>query len=467
MPQRRSGPAQDRENGSARGGVPSQRAGGHDRSRVAANPDPGDVVAADPGPGAGGGADVRTPMLTPDSVGPEARPESTEPPQRRSRLTAGTLPRLRLPLALARLRERKAVRDLGSDALALIVAALDVYAGMSGDAAWYSHWLSWLTLPAMLLRRHVPLVALLITIPGFLAGWAQLSAMIALGTLARRHLISWQTAVGAALVGISRFMLWPWSAFLDLTWREHLRDVVYGVLVAGMPVAIGLLFAVRQELSTRLKELARSREREKRLHAATVRSAERAKLAREMHDVVSHQVTLIAMQAGAMQVDVRDPATREAAETIRSLSTKTLEELRELVGVLRSGVDDDEAQPGLEDIADLTQGADIRLSMDACPADTPGPVSRAAYRTVQEALTNVRKHAAGSWTSVRVVADADALVVEIRNDPPRRRHVGTLPSGGHGLLGLRERAGLLGGSFHAGPTDNGGFEVRARYPLAD
>ncbi|GAA2982215.1 sensor histidine kinase [Actinokineospora diospyrosa] len=471
MPQRQRGQAQDRENGSARERVPTQRAAGHDsHPRGAPRPEPGDVAGADPSPGPGGGAALVTPMLTPEGVGrDEAAEVGARPVPPRSRRAVSTLfrlPGLRLPRRLAALRERRRVRELGSDALALLVASLDVWLVVPPDVQTYSLWLSWLAVPAVLLRRHLPFVAVLITIPGFFAGWAQLAAMITLCALARRNLVSWRTAAGAVLVGLSRFVLWPWAEFLTLTWRQHLSDAIYGVLVAGMPVAIGLLIAVRHELSSRIRELARSREREKLLHAATVRSAERAKLAREMHDVVSHQVTLIAMQAGAMQVDVRDQATREAAETIRSLSTRTLEELRELVGVLRSGVDDDEAQPGLEDLADLVQDPDVRLLVDACPAGLPGAVSRAAYRTVQEALTNVRKHAAGSRASVRILAEPHALVVEITNDPPRRRQLGTLPSGGHGLLGLRERAGLLGGSLDAGPTADGGFEVRARYPLA-
>ncbi|WP_245614334.1 sensor histidine kinase [Actinokineospora inagensis] len=467
MPQRQRRKARDRENGNAPEAVPSPRAGAHDRADLRETPPAAaggaDQASQDPG---GGGALV-APMLTPDSVGSEAPTAVLDRVARTAvRLPTGLLGRFRLPPRLALWRERKRVRDLSSDALALLVATLDVWLVPPHDVPMYSIWLSWLALPAMLTRRHLPFTAVLITIPGFFFGWSQLAAMIALGTLAKRSLVGWRTVAGAVLVALCRFVLWPWSDFLALTWREHISDAIYGILVAGMPVAIGLLIAVRQELSTRIRELARSREREKRLHAATVRSAERAKLAREMHDVVSHQVTLIAMQAGAMQVDLPDPATREAAETIRALSTRTLEELRELVGVLRSGVDDDEAQPGVDDIADLVRDTDVRLYMEACPADVPGPVSRAAYRTVQEALTNVRKHAAGSRTSVRVRAESDALVVAITNEAPRRHHPGTLPSGGHGLLGLRERAGLLGGSLDAGPTAEGGFEVRARYPLA-
>ncbi|GLZ36931.1 histidine kinase [Actinokineospora sp. NBRC 105648] len=441
MPQRQSGQAQDRENATTQDGLPRQRAGAHDRSELREHSATEER----------GGTALVAPLITPERV---------VPVRHRVRL-----PGLRLPRGLAGLRASQRARDVSSDVLAVVVAALDVWLVIPQTAPVYSIWLCWLAVPAMLLRRHVPFVGVLITIPGFFAGWSQLAAMMALGALAKRHLLSWRTVVGAVLVGLCRFILWPWSEFLELGWRQHFLDVIYGVLVAGMPVAIGMLITVRKELSTRILQLARSREREKRLYAATVRSAERAKLAREMHDVVSHQVTLIAMQAGAMQVDVRDQATREAAETIRTLSTRTLEELRELVGVLRSGVDDDEAQPGLEDIPELVHGSDVRLAMDGCPSNLPGPVSRAAYRTVQEALTNVRKHAAGARASVRVRASADALVVEISNDRPRRLSAG-FPSGGHGLLGLRERAGLLGGSFDAGPTPEGGFSVRARYPLS-
>jgi signal transduction histidine kinase len=104
------------------------------------------------------------------------------------------------------------------------------------------------------------------------------------------------------------------------------------------------------------------------------------------------------------------------------------------------------------------------VAIEALPERLPAPVSQAAYRTVQEALTNVRKHAVGAGASVRVVAQQDTLLVEVLNDRPRKRSSG-LPSGGHGLLGLRERTGLLGGTFHAGPTPEGGFRVEATYPI--
>jgi signal transduction histidine kinase len=208
------------------------------------------------------------------------------------------------------------------------------------------------------------------------------------------------------------------------------------------------------------------------LQAIAIRAAERAKIAREMHDVVSHQVSLIAMQAGALQVTTTDDMARETAATIRGLSTRTLDELRDLLGALRTATDGAD-EPDLETLMDLVKDStmDVTLRMDLAGRKPPGPVAGAAYRTVQEALTNVRKHAAYAPATVLVTVNAGALLVQVDNEPPVAADRATLPqadalpSGGHGLLGLRERATLLGGDFHAGPTDDGGFRVRASLPL--
>jgi len=361
-------------------------------------------------------------------------------------------------------------RGIASDVAALFLAVLDVWLVIPEDAAAYSTWLSAIAVAAMVMRRHVPFLAVLVTVPGFMTGWSQLAAMTALGSLAKKHrLLSWRMVVGMVLVFLCGYVRWPLSEFYSLSWQEHLLNVIWAVIIAGMPVAIGLLINARQELSRRIRELASSREREKRLLAETVRAAERAELAREMHDVVSHQVTLIAMQAGALQVSA-DGTTAEAARTIRELSTRTLEELRNLVGVLRSGDAAEDTQPGLDELDDLVRhfrddAVPVALDVTAEPECLPRSVSHAVYRTVQEALTNVRKHAAGARASVKVLAKQDTLVVEVRNDRARLRKP-SLPSGGHGLIGLKERAGLLGGTFSAGPTSEGGFRVSATYPLA-
>jgi signal transduction histidine kinase len=404
---------------------------------------------------AGGSALVAHTLSTSDSVSDGVR-EVTPPSD-----TGATLPGW-----LTGLLATKLARGIGSDLFVLAVAAADVWLVTPEKAQPYSIWLSWISVAATLLRRHLPFVSIVLIIPGFLAGWAQVSAMIVLGTIAWRYTVHWKTAVAAGLVWLGRFVLWPWEDFLAQSWREHVLYAIYAVIVAGMPVALGLLITVRKELTTRIAQLAASRSREIRLQEETVRSAERARLAREMHDVVSHQVTLIAMQAGALQVSAQDDDTRQAATTIRALSTRTLEELRGLVGVLRSGVGDEEVHPGIDELGALARDFDIKVTvaMEGLPERLPASVSQAAYRTVQEALTNVRKHAVGAGAQVRVVAQQDTLLVEVRNDRPRKRSSG-LPSGGHGLLGLRERTGLLGGTFHAGPTPEGGFRVEATYPI--
>jgi signal transduction histidine kinase len=406
-------------------------------------------------PETGGSALVAHTLSTSDSVPDSSRGTDTS--------SGSSAPVARV---LAKLRASSLARGITSDVIAVLIAVADVWALFPSKAQTYNIVLSFVACVAMVFRRKWPFLAVLVTVPGYLAGWATVASMIALGTLAKRRQLHWLTWVGTGLVFIGAFVRWPLDEFIAQTWREHARWAIFAVIYSGMPLAIGLLISVRQELTTRLAQLAASRSREIRLQEETVRSAERARLAREMHDVVSHQVTLIAMQAGALQVSAHDDESRQAARTIRQLSTRTLEELRGLVGVLRSGLGDDDAQPGLDELGALARDFDIKVTvaMEALPDRLPAPVSRAAYRTVQEALTNVRKHAVGAGASVRVVAQQDMLFVEVRNDRPRTLSAG-LPSGGHGLVGLRERTGLLGGTFHAGPTPEGGFRVEATYPI--
>jgi signal transduction histidine kinase len=356
-------------------------------------------------------------------------------------------------------------RELGLDVGAVLIAALDVALRVIPDTQPYNWVLSIVAVLALVVRRRFPFLVVLLTIPGFLAGWAQLAAMIALGSLARRKLLGWQTLVAAALVWLSRFLWWPPSQFLAQEWRTHVHDAIYGCIVAGMPIAIGLLAHARQQLSQRIGELAASRERERGLHARAVRADERARLAREMHDVVSHQVSLIAVQAGALRMSVADAEAKQVAATIRTLSTRTLDELRQLVSVLRT-TGDDSPQPRLDEVPQLVAGSGVAatLTIRGEWRELPAPISGAAYRTVQEALTNIRKHAAASPASVVVDVEEDVLRVEVHNERSGAPST-PLPGGGHGLVGLRERAALLGGRFEAGPTDEGGFLLRVTFPL--
>jgi signal transduction histidine kinase len=357
-------------------------------------------------------------------------------------------------------------RALLFDVAAIVVAALDVALVVPDDTPVYSLVLSVISVAGLLLRRRFPFLAAMISIPGFLAGWSELAPMIALGTLAWRYARGWQTVVAACLVWFCRFFVWPASEFATLPWTEHLHDGVYACIVVAMPVAIGMLITARHDLSTRIVELAASRERERRLEAAKVRADERATIARDMHDVVSHQVSLIAMQAGALQVTGADPLSRETAATIRALSHRTLNELRELVGAWRTA---DTPAADLDGLLDLVRDSAVQvdLDLDLHGTELPGPIAGAAYRTVQEALTNARKYAAEAPATVRVAVHGDELLVEVTNEAPEGAPSPErpLPSGGHGLVGLRERADLLGGRFEAADTETGGFVVRAAFPL--
>jgi signal transduction histidine kinase len=366
----------------------------------------------------------------------------------------------------SRLLRRETWAPLALDASSVLLAALDVWLVIPEKAPSYSLYLSALACLSLVFRRWLPFVVVLGTVPGFLTGWSQLAAMIALGMLATRKQTHWQVWVGATLVWACRFIQWPLSDFASLSWREHTIDAIYGVLVAGMPIAIGLLIGARAELSQRLGELAASRGRERRLRDDAVRAEERARLAREMHDVVSHDITLIAMQAGVLATAPDAAEAQQTARVIRQLSTRTLEELRSLVGVLRSGVGDDGPQPGIGELHQLVNGSAVRvrLSMDGVPERLPEKVSAATYRTVQECLTNVRKHAPGAAATVLIAGKDGTLSVEVSNEPPTRPRT-QFPSGGHGLIGLAERARLLGGSFETSPTEDGGFRVRACYPV--
>ncbi|MFD0331108.1 sensor histidine kinase [Streptacidiphilus monticola] len=296
--------------------------------------------------------------------------------------------------------------------------------------------------------------------------------MTALYSVAAERRRRVETACCAVLVGLADFWPWPWNE-VTLGWdRTTALAVMYALLTAGAPVAFGLLVHTRRELAVRLDELTRGQERERRLLEQSVLAKERARLAREMHDVVSHQVSLISIQAGALQLRAEDPqAVAESARTIRQLSVKTLEELRQMVGVLRAAAGGDVSrltpQPRLDDLPRLVAacGLDAALELPEGLAGFPEPVQRAAYRTVQEGLTNVRKYAPGADVVVRLRGEATVLHVTVENGPPSPdAEPLLLPSGGHGLIGLRERAQQLGGSLSARPTPAGGFVLTARLP---
>nr|WP_273378764.1 histidine kinase [Actinopolymorpha pittospori] len=247
--------------------------------------------------------------------------------------------------------------------------------------------------------------------------------------------------------------------------------------VALLRTAVGpllaLYFTARRSLIAVLRERAERAEREQYLLAAQARADERARIAAEMHDVVTHRLSLMVLSAGALRVRATDEETRRAAEEFRAAGCQALDELRDLVGILRTDPDDDSGRQelALPDIAALAAesrsvGIPTELVEEGDPTRASPVVGRTAYRIVQEALTNVRKHAPGAEVGVVVRYDPDRVHLAVRNTAP----VGVVDAGlaatgsRAGLEGLRNRVELVRGTLDAGPSPDGGFEVTASLP---
>ncbi|MGK9462135.1 sensor histidine kinase [Streptomyces sp. G6] len=356
------------------------------------------------------------------------------------------------------------------DAVLVLASLADTWVHVDGEARPATA-CALLAALALVLRRHRPLLTFALTLPAAMvtdAVFATTAALYTLSSLSRHRVL----LAGCALAyAISDFLPWPWSSLQarELAQTGELLHLTYTLATAAAPVFLGQLVQARRDLSLRLAEITEAREHERLLTAQSVLAQERAQLAREMHDVVSHQVSLIAVQAGALQVGSRDTETKRAAAAIRQLSVQTLDELRHMVSVLRaSGSRPTELtpQPSLADLQRLvdSSGIDAELNTDL-PDDLPATVQRAIYRTVQESLTNVRKHAPGATATVRVCHRGGAVRTTVTNTAPTRPAL-PLPGAHHGLIGLRQRAELLGGTITSGPTPDGGYQLHLELPTA-
>ena len=253
--------------------------------------------------------------------------------------------------------------------------------------------------------------------------------------------------------------------------------VPLGVVVTAAVVAWGMFVRARRQLVLSLHDRARRAEAEQRLRVEQARQLERTRIAREMHDVLAHRVSLLSMYAGALEFRPDAPAEELArgAGVIRASAHQVLQDLREVIGVLRhspGGAGDARPQPTLADLPALVEEsrrAGVRVRADCRltdPGSVPTTIGRNAYRILQEGLTNARKHAPGA--AVDVVVDGAAgsgLTLEVRNRPALRGAApSTIPGAGMGLLGLRERATLVGGRLEHGRTPEGGFRLGAWLP---
>ncbi|MET8133978.1 histidine kinase [Streptomyces sp. NPDC005251] len=368
----------------------------------------------------------------------------------------------------------------------------------------------------LLVRRKWPIAVVLVSIAITPAQMGFLMGLVGLYTLAASEL---PRRIIAALAGMS------FAGMLIVTFVRTHQGVVRGDVAMGdwfvpfaslttaigmtaPPVLLGLYMGARRRLMESLRERADSLERELQLlaeraeeRAEWARNEERTRIAREMHDVVAHRVSLMVVHAAALQAIARkDPekAVKNAA-LVGDMGRQALTELREMLGVLRTGgldarvpsvplaavgaaaaaaasraADDSGAGegPSLAEIDELigqsaAAGMVVALSVEGDLRGYAREIEQTAYRVVQEALTNVHKHAAGAKTYVRLAHRVSEIAMQVENECPPEVGVGSsarLPSGGNGLLGMKERVAALGGVFVSGPTDAGGFRVSAVIP---
>jgi signal transduction histidine kinase len=323
-------------------------------------------------------------------------------------------------------------------------------------------------------RRQPLAVAMTITIMGCLSASTAGAFAVATASLATRR--RWNELLPYVAVSIvSGLVFYQVEPVED----SFFANLALSVLVVGVLVAFGMYVGARRELLATLKDRAERAEREQSMRVSQARANERGRIAREMHDVLAHRISLVAMHAGAMtyRTDLSAEEMRRTAGVIQDNAHQALSDLREVLGMLREdravGLPE-RPQPTLRDVPDLIEeakavGMNVRLTNDVGDLDpAPETVGRSAYRIIQESLTNARKHAPDTAVHVRLSGQPGiGLTVEVRN-PLRVGTLGigeaSLPESGLGLIGLAERAELSGGRLHHGPTAAREFVVRAELP---
>ncbi|MET8216410.1 histidine kinase [Streptomyces hirsutus] len=329
-----------------------------------------------------------------------------------------------------------------------------------------------LSCAAIWLRRRWPLgLAAVMTPVSFVSETSGGVAVIALFSLAVHRpfrYVAWVGGVHALLVPL---YFW-WRPDPELPFLASL--VLFTVLMVAV-VGWGMFVRSKRQLMLSLRDRARRAETEARLRAEQAQRLAREAIAREMHDVLAHRLTLLSVHAGALEFrpDAPQEEIVRAAGVIRESAHEALQDLREIIGVLRTGGSDDAGRPqptlaALDRLVAESREAGTKVVLDHRVTDSgaavPASVGRTAYRIVQEALTNARKHAPGTEVAVSVAGGpGEGLTVSVRNPPPQG-DVLPVPGAGQGLIGLTERATLAGGTLEHGRAPDGGFEVRARLP---
>ncbi|MFE1950181.1 sensor histidine kinase [Streptomyces sp. NPDC059524] len=419
-------------------------------------------------------------------------------------------------------RRRSAVLDVGLAVVSAAECAVEgvPFAHKAGLPAWVGIVFGVLTGSALVLRRRWPIAVVLVSVAVTPAQMGVMLTVVGLYSLAASEM---PRRIIAALAGMSfagTLIVSVVRAQQDMVHSEKLLEVggwfvpfvaiTTSLGVTAPPLLFGMYVGARRRLMESLTERNESLERELLLlaeraeeRAEWARGEERTRIAREMHDVVAHRVSLMVVHAAALQAVARkDPekAVKNAA-LVGDMGRQALTELREMLGVLRAGdavpergavplqavgaaaaaaaaasraeVEDAEGGPCLAELEELVEqsraaGMVVELTVLGEERAYGAAVEQTAYRVVQEALTNVHKHAAGAKTYVRLAHREAEVAMQVENEPPpvpAAAGSADLPSGGNGLVGMKERVGGLGGVFVAGATDVGGFRVSAVLPV--
>jgi signal transduction histidine kinase len=338
------------------------------------------------------------------------------------------------------------------------------------------------TLP-LIVRRRWPIPVLVVTLAATALHAAlvqgpvvneSLGALVALFTVAERY--DRRVAIGAGLAVGATFAA---AIVAKAGSQVAVAGAIQTMLSVGIVVALGDWARTRRHYAAAIEENARLQESQREERSRRAVEDERERIARELHDIVTHHVSVIVIQAGAglTALDRRPERARTALEAIDRTSREALTDMRRMLGILGeapgAAATGDEVRapmPRLERLGELVEevraaGLPVELSLDGVRRPLDAGVELSAYRIVQEALTNALKHARGARAKVRLAYEPRAIEIEVTDQGGvGRRDLGEAGSGGRGLIGMRERVALYGGEFEAGPTPTG-FRVHARLPV--
>ncbi|MDX3431814.1 histidine kinase [Streptomyces sp. ME01-18a] len=375
-------------------------------------------------------------------------------------------------------------RVVGETFLSLALALSGVGAGLLDDEnAAVAVGVGLLAGLLSLLRRALPASVLLAAAAGSAPffGFAPLLLVVAWSAGRRIDGLGRACGVFALAYGLALGLTAAWESHASLPLLAVAGMFILVAIV--VPGLAGRYWSQRRTLTETLHEYNAQLLRERAMIVGQARMLERQRIAQDMHDSLGHQLALIAVHTGALEVDrALTDQQREAVGVLREASVAAMHELRDVVGVLRDGADatspagapqggDDPGAPsrgvaGIDDLAETSRKAgtavEIRRSGEVRPLATTA--DHAAYRVVQEGLTNAHKHAPGASISIGLRYEPDSLVVEVANGPVAEPMPSGVASGGQGLTGLEERARLVGGMVHAGPTADGGFRLAGVLP---